>query len=554
MRHTLSALLPICATAVYLLIGCSDMKTVSHRHNIPKAADAHAAQLECGADDDIGHSDVRLMSLEEYDRSIQDLLFLSDKASALAVIEAQPKGPTGFMNDTKNTPLTPLLIEKYWTASKLISEKVLATRNITDSPYQKLFGCVANREKIDDSCLDGIVKDLGLRAYRRPITNDEKTRLKQLALSASTLTDGLSSLIIALIMSPNFLFISVPKPDSTNQFSLNPYQIITRLSYFIWGTMPDQELFSQAQSGKINLDQQVERMLKDQKSDYIITRIVDDWIGLDALASMITPNISPDLKTAMMSETRSFVTDLVKNDLSLNNLTNAQYTFLNQTLKAHYSIEDSQSDNQVLQKTDISGTKRLGVLSHASFLLATAGSTSETRPVKRGKIIARDWLCREIPPPPPGVPLLDLGALPPNATPRMVLAVHTQSPSCAGCHQSLDPLGLGFEEFDSYGRWRNHYDALGGSPIESSGSLGSGVNFANTEELLKILADSNEVKTCMAKKVLELSLQRVGRSKSELCVSHVIGKAYLDKTSKFSDLVKAIVSTKQFQMQRSESP
>jgi hypothetical protein len=144
--------------------------------------------------------------------------------------------------------------------------------------------------------------------------------------------------------------------------------------------------------------------------------------------------------------------------------------------------------------------------------------------------------------------------LPANATPRQTLEVHTKNPACAGCHKILDPLGLGFESFDSFGKWRTTYDALAQAPIDSSGEFSDGFKFKDTEEMLSYLATSSTVKTCMTRKMLELALSRRARSTADQCVSQEIGQAALSDTSKFSDLVKMIVLSRQFGMQTGATP
>ena len=518
----------------------------------------------CGAEYQPGRAALRLLSHQEYDQTVGDLLYTQKKASTIAVFEAAPKGPTGFASDTANVPLTPLTVEKYWSAATQLADEVLVEKNKTGSAFSKIAPCAIGKNQVDAACYETVVSDLGLRAWRRPLSasgsDSEKARLLGLMQQAPNFDQGLKALISALLISPHFLFVSVPSEGARAEdfVNLDDFQIASRLSYFMWGTMPDEELFSLAQNGKLKdestLAVQVSRMIRDDKARYLVAAIVNDWIGIDTLETMVTPGISDNLKRAMLEETWRFVADLVIQDKSVMNLVTAKYTFANRVLADHYGLSLADPNGTQFQTLDLSASPRRGVLSQASFLLATAGSNTETRPVKRGKEVALRWLCEEVPPPPPGVPPLDSSKLPPNATPREVLAVHTNSPSCTGCHEKLDPLGLGFESFDAVGKWRTLYAQLGNATIDSSGRLDANTEFKDTRELLSEMGESARVKSCMAKKIMELATKRVASTKDDVCVTDVIGASKTGTAGKFSDLIKSVVLTRQFRLQSGDSP
>jgi len=532
---------------------------------IPDTTSTVKAAPNCGPSTDPGHVSAHLLSTEEYDNTASDLLFTATKGSTLAIFEAAPKGPTGFATDTGNFALTSLGVSKYWDAASGLADEVIKSKGVAGGAYARIASCAVGQTVVAPTCYTAVIKSLGLRAWRRPVAEvgnaSELARLQAIMTAGSSFEEGLKSLIQALMISPNFLFVSITTeqtPIKDASFALSPYQLAVRLSYYLWGTMPDQELFDLASSGKLTEDAtltfQVERLLRSPRAQHVIQAILNDWVGADTLANMVTPTLSDALKGAMLQETKLLIQDLVAADKSLIGLTAAKYSFMNKLLADHYGLPFSGTDPTQFAAVDLSQSPRRGVLSHAAFLLSTAGSTTETRPVKRGKELANNWTCSDIPLPPPGIPAIDPGALPPHATPRQVLAIHTASPSCAGCHNVLDPFGLSFESFDSFGKWRTTYGALGQAPIDSSGVLSNGYKFANTGDMLTYLATDSSVKSCMARKMLELALARPAVSQDDRCVTQTIGQTTLASDSKFSDLVKGIVLSRSFVMQSWESP
>ena len=519
----------------------------------------------CGSSYSPGRVNIHLLSTDEYNNSTADLLFTSTKGSDAAVFEAAPKGPTGSSNDTNNFMLTPLSVDKYWDSATVLAAEVVASKGTANGAFSKVAPCAVNQASVGQDCYKSVVTSLGLRAWRRPLTtgsvSGEVERLLAVMNSTSSFDEALVALIQALLISPHFLFVSVTSAESATDgaiFALNQFQLASRLSYFIWKTMPDTELFNLAGSGSLAttaaIAGQVERMLKDERSQRVAGNLLNDWVGADKIVDMVTPGLGDTLKQAMIRESELLLQDLVRGDRSLINVTAAKYSYMNKELADHYGLAFSRPDPAKFARIDLTATPRTGVLSHAAFLLATAGSTMETRPVKRGNALAGQWVCADIPPPPANIPKIDLSALSPNATPRELLAVHTKSAACSGCHKVLDPLGLGFESFDSFGRWRTSYPALGNAAIDSSGTMPDGFAFQGTEALLGYLATNKSVKACMTRKMMEMALMRVARAADDKCVNSFIGQESLNADAKFSDMIKGIVLSRQFGLQTGESP
>ena len=520
--------------------------------------------MACGASYSPGHAALHLLSTEEYNRTAADLLFTSSKASDLAIFEAAPKGTTGFATDTGNFAMTDLTVTKYWNAATALADELLRSKG-QGGAYAQIAGCAIGQSPVPQSCYQKVVLTLGQRAWRRPIAagsdGDESSRLLAIMNGAGTFDDGLKALIQALMISPNFLFVSVTSPQSTTAgaaFALDQFQLASRLSYYLWGSMPDNELFSAAADGKLadaaNIGAQVDRMLASPRAAHLANNIINDWVGIDNLSNIVTPSLPESVKGSMAQETQRLIQDIVSSNSSLMNMTSAAYSFLNKELADLYSLPFPGADPKAFVKVDLSATPRRGVLSQAAFLLVSAGSTSETRPVKRGHALASNWTCSDVAPPPPNVPAINSAALPPNSTPKQVLAVHGSNPSCASCHRVLDPLGIGMESFDSYGRWRTTYAAIANVPIDASGTLADGTAISGTADMIKYLASSQTVKTCVARKMMEMALSRVANATDDLCVAKSTGTSGLADGSKFSDLVKAVVLSRQFGLQNGEAP
>ena len=236
-------------------------KSDPHGANAVTAPAGNSAAFQnavaCGASYSPGHAALHLLSTEEYNRTIADLLFTSSKASDLAIFEAAPKGTTGFATDTGNFALTDLTINKYWNAATALADELLRSKG-QGGAYAQIAGCAIGQTPVPQSCYQKVVLSLGQRAWRRPIAagsdGDESSRLLAIMSAAGSFDDGLKALIQALLISPNFLFVSVTSPQSTTAgaaFTLDQFQLASRLSYYLWGSMPDSELFSAAADGKL---------------------------------------------------------------------------------------------------------------------------------------------------------------------------------------------------------------------------------------------------------------------------------------------------------------
>ncbi|MGY8767110.1 MAG: DUF1592 domain-containing protein, partial [Pirellulales bacterium] len=400
-----------------------------------------------------------------------------------------------------------------------------------------------------------IISRFTSRAFRRPVSENELNRLLLLAKlsreNGSTFEQAIKDVVIGVLCSPNFLF-KVELDDKSNSIrNLNQYELATRLSYFLWSSMPDDELFGHAWRGTLvdNLDFQISRMLNDNKRTALVENFAGQWLQLRSLDSM-TPDknqfrsYSPELAEAMQQETKLFVASVLDEDRSILELIDANYTFVNEPLAKHYGIDGVRGND--FQRIKLESTQRGGVLTHASLLTVTSNPT-RTSPVKRGKWIMENILGTPPPEPPADVMTLEsqeklTGSL------RERMKQHRENPSCASCHARMDPIGFALENYDAIGAWR---DKDGKHPIYASGELPGGIKFNGAKGLKQlVLGDRRDdyVRT-LSEKMLTYALGR-GLEYYDTCAIDQITENLQKEDFKFSVLIREIVHSEPFTKRR----
>lgn len=421
---------------------------------------------------------------------------------------------------------------------------------------RKLFACHPDGNH-NDECVKKNLTDLTERAFRRPARSSEVGRLidlvNQSRRSGESFESGIQLALKALLISPHFLFKMEADPNfesAATVRNLNDYELATRLSYFLHSTMPDAELYKLARSGQLskddNLEKQVRRMLNDARINQFVDNFGMQWLQLRNLQNIgfdqkRFPKFDGELRRAFMLETRQFLTYVIREDRSVIDLLDADYTFVNEKLADHYGIEGVKGRN--FRKVDLTDKNRGGLVTQASILAVTSNPT-RTSPVKRGRWILEQLLGTPPPPPPPNVPELmaDEAAL--SGTLRQQMEQHRKDPSCATCHAKMDPLGFGLENFDAVGSWRS---LDGKEPIDSSGELPSGESFVGPGELKKILVGrKTEFVRNLAEKMMIYALGR-GLDASDQCAVEDVVKAVEADGYKFSRLVLEIVRSEPFE-------
>lgn len=499
-----------------------------------------------------------------------DVPFTEDAPGTIETRLIVPEGPRSialaFLNDYFN--------EDHPDESLRGDRNLVLERVEIVGPVESYYAALpeSHRRIISEPALSGNYEDvarrslrrLANRAYRRPASDQEVERLMDLfrlvRRDGGSFEEGIRLGIQAVLVSPHYLFRveygSAPDPDSSEGVApLTDWELASRLSYFLWSSMPDQELFQAAYEGRLRdpeeLERQAVRMLKDPKSSRFIERFAGQWLQIQNLASVNPdPNQFPEfddpLREAMRRETELFFDSVVREDRSIFDLLDSRETFLNERLARHYGIPDISGEDfrRVSLPAD---SPRGGVLTQASILTITSNPT-RTSPVKRGKYILDQILGSPPPPPPPDVPELEEG---PEliGTLRERMQQHSENPSCASCHKRMDPLGFGFENFDPIGRWR---DKDGDHPIDASGSLPGGDSFTGPSDLKALLASrSEEFARTLTENLMTYALGRGLEYFDRCAVDRIL--ADLDRNdSRFGRLVVDIVTSDAFRMRKIE--
>ena len=406
-----------------------------------------------------------------------------------------------------------------------------------------------------------LLRRFASRAYRRGATDDEVKRLAELVMLAEREGDsferGVQLAVEAVLASPSFLFRGEfdPEPDNPRKVHpIDPYELASRLSYFLWSSMPDDRLLAEAKRGTLreHVPAEVQRMLADERSAALVENFGDQWLQIRQLDEMQPdpdrfPNFDTALRDAMQRETRLFLTAMFRENRDIIELIDARFTFLNERLARHYGVPDVKGER--FRRVTLSAGPRGGVLTQASVLTATSNPT-RTSPVKRGKWILEQILADPPPPPPPGVQQLpeDQAAILSGSL-RERFEQHRANPSCAICHDRMDPLGFALENFDAIGAWR---DRDGTFPIDPSAKLPDGQRVDGPEGLKKILTERRDVlRRCLADKLLVYALGR-GLEPYDRRSIREITQATAAAGDRLSDLVVAICMSDPFQMRRGD--
>lgn len=513
--------------------------------------------FDCGSVSRPGRVTIRRLNRIEYDNTVRDLTGLE-----LNLAKDFPSDDVGngFDNIGDVLTLPPILMEKYLQAAVEIAAAVAKDPVTLKRVFPHEPRDASNIEEVVQAARDNAAH-FALRAFRRPVTSDESERLFLLMRSAwdsgVSPSEIMQTVIVAILASPHFIYRV--EDDGAAEFedgirALNDFELASRLSYFLWSSMPDERLYELAQAGKLHTPEQLageaQRMLADPKAQALVKNFAGQWLQLRDL-----DRLSPDpalfgvmddkIRASMRRETELLFSHIMTENHSLLELLNADYSFINNQLAKHYGIEDEQFGDE-FRKVDLKGRRR-GVLMHASVLLLTSNPT-RTSPVKRGKWVLENLLGEAPPPPPPNVPELNesgetLGTL------RQQMEQHRANPNCAVCHIKMDAVGFGLENFDAVGRWRV---TDGREPIDPTGDLPGNKTFQGPVELVGILAEDkkNEFARTATTKMLTYALGR-GLTVSDRCTISQIVDELAKNEYKFGTLVMAIVTSRTFLFQES---
>jgi hypothetical protein len=428
----------------------------------------------------------------------------------------------------------------------------LTTRNLPDS-HKRIITTEPDAKITRRAASEKVVREFAGRAFRRPVTDAEVGRLvaltEQSRADGESFEQGIQLAVQAVLLSPSFLFKpEIDPPGGQGQpRNLTDYEVATRLSYFLWSSAPDAELLAQCASKSLlvdrNRDQQVRRMLKDERTKALVENFVGQWLELRSLErrkpdAVGFPMYNAQLAAAMRRETELFVWTILRDDLTVVELLSGNFTYVNEPLARLYGIKGV--TGKEFQLVSTAGTHRGGLLTQASFLTVTS-NPNRTSPVKRGRFILDNFLGTPPPPPPPNVPELKETRL--EGTLRQRLEEHRTNPICASCHNRMDPLGFALENYDAIGQWR---EVDGVERIDSSGKLPTGEEFKGPESLRKLLVSrKEEFARCLTEKLLTYALGRGLEYEDQCAVDEIVKKARL-ADYRFSAIVLEIVRSDLF--------
>jgi hypothetical protein len=504
---------------------------------------------------------IRRLTRFEYNNTVRDLLGdTTEPASSLPPEEEVQ----GFNNQAAALTVSDLLAEQYMKVAEDVSER--AVQDMTSL----LNGCdyVADA----DACADAFIADFGKRAFRRPLEADETARLRALFDTAvndpdfGTFEEGVRFVIEAVLQSPHFLYrpeFGGADPVEADVVPLTDFELATKLSYMLWNTMPDAELFAAAEAGEVHtpeqLAEQARRMLQDDKAKAAIRNFHEQWLLLHHLDTIskdeqVYPEYSGDMRALWKEELEAFIEHVIlEDDGTLQTLLTANYTFANAQLASFYGDDITEMPaGAEFEKVSVDPERRAGFLTMGA-LMATHANVNQSSPVFRGKFIREQLMCDILP-----IPPADLVITPPELDPEKTTREQFEeignNPDCASCHLLMNPIGFGFENYDGIGKWR---DTQNGKPIDSTGEIVASDDldgtFDGATDLAAKMAQSDQVAECIASQWFRFGYNR-SATPEDSCNFEVINEAFVSSGFNIRELLVALTQTESFYFRHQVDP
>jgi len=522
----------------------------------PGACEASAlVACEPGKTDPSGKRRLRLLTRFEFDNTLRDLLYLDSQWGQSLPAEEVVHG---FDNNADERAVGQLLTDKLLSAAEQAAVAAVANlaRHVSCAP--------------GDECAKQFIQDFGLRAFRRPLKDGEKMRYQSLYTAVAAedgYTEGIEAIIAAMLQSPNFLYrTELGEHLGDGRYVLTDYEVASELSYLFWGSMPDEELFAKAKAGALSKPEQrateARRMLASPRSRPMLDHFVSQWLDLghinqaqkDAAAF---EDFSPAIRAAMKAETTELF-DYVVRDSSgrLPELFTSDYTFATDALASFYRlpsgpVASSTPPASGLRMWELRSTGRGGILTHGS-ILASQATPQTSSPIRRGKLVRERLLCQPLPPPPPGLSV-QLSPVSEGLPNRQRFQEHSTSPACSSCHQLMDPIGFGFEQFDSVGRFEP--TLANGEPVDASGEVRSSSatngTFTGVDGLQQKLAESPDVHSCFSMQWLRFGYGVSGDNDS--CAANELSEAFRKQQLSIPELLISLTQLPRFTVRIGES-
>jgi len=488
---------------------------------------------------------LRRLSREQYNATVQDLLGDSSRPADSFLVE---EIAGSFAGSSTLAQAAPAAIEQYRAAAERLASN--AVKNLAALvPCQPQPGA-------EEDCVRAFLADFGLRALRRPVTSEESAGLLEVYRKVRVEGDfafGIEALIAALLQSPGFLYRIELAPAGAAPGAvvpLGPYQVSSRLSYFLLGSMPDAELFAAARAGRLataaEVEAQARRLLGQPRAREAATLFFSQWLSLanldrQAKDARLFPGFTEGLRAAMREETVRFTRwALFDADGRLDTLLTSPRSMVDATLGKLYGVAAGPDYGL----TDLPSDQRSGLLTQASLLTLTAHSDS-TSPTRRGKFVLDQLMCQSPPPPPPDVDF-KLPPAVPGQSARQRFVAHTANPTCAGCHLFIDPVGFGFENYDAIGRFQT---TEGGKPVDASGEIKGSVDldgpFVGAVALGRKLVASSQVRRCFAKQWFSFAHGRADEAGDAASVAVALDR-FTAAGGDVRELMVALVKTEAF--------
>ena len=515
-------------------------------------------KLKYLSEKDPGRFVIRRLTKTEYGNTLQDLFGVEPSIADGLPVEVSGEG---YLNS-----LSPLQVEQYMAIADRVLDRILAPEDAPPTEVQmRMFGDPGGPATRAREAARGAARSLARKAYRRPPTEAELDVLVA-AFDLGRENDldyqqSLRLMLKAILVSPQFLFITPAGEveSETGIVPLDDYQLASRLSYLLWATMPDDELMALADSGTLHeaavLEAQVKRLLQDPRSRALFDGFGAQWLGVGGLESQVFdpemfPQMTAEMRKAMYDEARLFFESIMRENKSVIRFVDGDYTYLNGTLASIYGLEETVSGPE-MRRVQLSDRNRGGVLGMPGVLAATS-FPNRSSAVKRGVWVLEQVLGEHVPTAPPDVPALeeqDQGTAG-NLTLRERTELHRTNPVCANCHQMLDPIGFGLENFDAIGRWRDQDD--NGEAIDAAGELPGGVRFSGPEDLKMIIAGrTDDLARNLVEKLLAYALGRRLEGYDEIVVDDLMQDIAADGY-RMQTLINTVVNSYPFTHRRIE--
>ncbi|QAT81911.1 putative lipoprotein [Corallococcus coralloides] len=537
----------LAAVAAMLTASCNDSPPKARVLPGPDApVDPQDAQCRSAARDP-GRVTLHRLNRAEYNNTVRDLL--GETGSPASSFPPDDHG-FGFDNNADVLSMSPLLMEKYSHAAEALVEAAW-TRGAFNA-------CVLDPAQ-PEACARELLKTFARRAWRRPVTQEEVERLVAFVALARQQGDapevGVKLALRAVLVSPHFLFrVELdPSPTSTVPHAVSDLELASRLSYFLWSSMPDEALLQAAEGGHLHepeaLEAQVRRMLADPKARALVDNFAGQWLytrALDFSQPESRYGFDEPLREAMRQEMQLVFQEFVTGDHRLKDLLDAPFTYVNDRLASHYGLP--RPGGTAMTRVELKDhPERAGLFGKGALLTVTA-NPDRTSPVKRGVWVLEQLLCKGPPPPPP-----EAGGLAPAVDPTLNIkarmAQHRVDPTCSGCHTLMDPLGFGMENFDPVGRWRTKEE--GGAVVDPSGELPGGKAFNGVAEMRAVVKQDPDLSACMTRHLLTYALGR-GAEEQDRCTVRDISQQAEARGGRLTDYILAIVRSDAFLQRRGE--